>query len=139
MHPVAEQTDEAFLADFLAARLGKADFNHRGHLRAAWLLLQRLPLDQAVEQTCTGIRRLAAALGAADKFHHTRTEALVRLMAQAGAADRTLGWETFLQRQPLLVRDARALLAQHYSPALLDSPEARLHFVAPDLRAWPGC
>jgi hypothetical protein len=137
MNLAVEQTDPAFLADFLAARLDKADFNHRGHLRAAWLLLQRLPLDAAVEQACGGIQRLAAALGAADKFHRTRTEALVRLMAQAGAADPTLAWEAFLQQQPLLLRDARALLARHYSPALLDSPEARLHFVAPDLQALP--
>ena len=135
MNLAAELTDEAFLAAFLQARLGKADFNHRGHLRAAWLLLQRLPLDQAVAQTCRGIQRLATALGAADKFHHTRTEALVRLMAQAGAADRTLGWDDFLQRRPLLLRDARALLAQHYSAALLDSPAARQHWIAPDLRA----
>jgi len=138
MNLAAELTDEAFLAAFLQARLGKADFNHRGHLRAAWLLLQRLPLDEAVEQACGGIRRLAAALGAAEKFHHTRTEALVRLMASAGAADRGLGWDTFLQHQPLLVRDARALLAQHYSAARLDAPEARQHFVAPDLRPLPA-
>jgi hypothetical protein len=137
MNLAVEQSDEDFLADFLAARLDKSNFNHRGHLRAAWLLLQRLPLDRAVDQACSGIQRLAAALGAADKFHRTRTEALVRLMALAGAADRTLSWDDFLQRQPLLLRDARALLARHYSPAVLDAPGARLHFAAPDLQALP--
>jgi hypothetical protein len=138
MNFAVEHTDQAFLADFLAARLDKADFNHHGHLRAAWLLLQRLPLDEAIEQACSGIQRLASALGAADKFHRTRTEALVRLMAHAGAADRAQAWDEFLQRQPLLLRDARALLARHYSPALLDSPAARLHFLAPDLQALPA-
>lgn len=130
--------DEAFLTAFLAARLGRADFDHRGHLRAAWLLLQRHPVDDAVEAACTGIHRLAAALGATDKYHRTRTEALVRLMAHAGAAERGLGFEAFLRGAPELVADARGLLARHYSPARLDAPEARERFVAPDRLPLPA-
>ncbi len=130
--------DDAFLAAFLAARLGRTDFDHRGHLRAAWLLLQRHPVDDAVEAVCAGIHRLATALGATDKYHRTRTEALVRLMAHAGATERGQGFEAFLRRVPELVADARGLLARHYSPARLDAPEARERFLAPDLLPLPA-
>ena len=131
-------SDEDFLAAFLAARLGRADFDHRGHLRAAWLLLQRHPVADAVEAACAGIHRLAIALGATDKYHRTRTEALVRLMAHAGAAAHGPGFEAFLRSEPELVADARGLLARHYSPARLDAPEARERFLAPDRLPLPA-
>lgn len=130
--------DDAFLAAFLDARLAPADFNHRGHLRAAWLLLQRRPLEQAVADTCDGIARLATRLGAPDKYHRTLTEALVRLMAAGGGADPALGWDAFLAANAALVRDARAVLAQYYGPDTLDSAEARLRFLPPDRQPLPA-
>ena len=60
-------TDEEFLAAFLDARLTGADFNHQGLIRAAWLLLQRHPLPQAIDRTCSGIQQLATKLGAPQK------------------------------------------------------------------------
>lgn len=130
--------DEAFLAAFLEARLAPADFNHRGHLRAAWLLLQRCPLEQAVADTCDGIARLAARLGAPDKYHRTLTEALVRLMAHGGASDPALDWEGFLAANAPLVRDARGVLAQYYQPETLASADARQRFLPPDRQPLPA-
>lgn len=129
-------SDNQFLAAFLEARLDRTQFDHHGHLRAAWLLLRRQPLPEAIETTCRGIEALALKFGAPGKFHRTRTEALMRLMAPAatGAAD----WAQFLQRETALVADARALLARHYSSARLDSDAARLGFVAPDLAPLPA-
>lgn len=129
-------SDDQFLDAFLAARLDRSQFDHRGHLRAAWLLLRRQPLPEAIETACRGIEALARQFGAPGKFHRTRTEALMRLMAPAvaGADD----WPQFLQREAALVSDARALLARHYSAARLDSDDARLGFVAPDLAPLPS-
>lgn len=134
MTPSPSLSDDAFLAAFLEARLAPADFNHQGHLRAAWLLLQGRPLEQAVADTCDGIARLAARLGAPDKYHRTLTEALVRLMAQRGAADPALSREDFLAANAALVRDARGLLAQYYRAETLDSAAARQRFLPPDLK-----
>jgi hypothetical protein len=131
------QTDEDFLAAFLSAQLAAADFDHRGHLRAAWLLLQRYPAEVAIERCCSGIAALAARFGAAEKFHRTITEALVRLMAAGGAA--ALSWPAFEQANAPLFSDARALLARHYSPALLASSEARQRFLPADLLPLPAC
>lgn len=131
-------SDDQFLAAFLDSSMPAAGFNHLGHLRAAWLLLQRLPLEEAVTETCDGIARLATRLGAPGKYHRTLSEALVRLMAQGGGADRSLGWEAFLAANPALARDARGLLAQYYSDDTLNSDAARQRFLPPDRQALPS-
>ena len=127
------QSDDEFLDAFLTCRVPASSFDHRGHLRVAWILLQKLPLEAAVTETCDGIQRLATHLGAPGKYHRTLTEALVRVMATLGAQDRSLSFEAFLLANPALVDDARGLIGRHYSAALLGTPEARTTFVAPDL------
>lgn len=130
--------DDEFLARFLDASLPPSAFDHRGHLRAAWLCLQRQPLETAVATVCAGIAALAARLGAAAKYHRTLTEALVRLMHARGAAAPGAGFDAFLAAQPGLVADARALLARHYSPERLADERARTEFLAPDRLPLPA-
>ena len=131
-------TDEIFLAAIANGELPAGDFGHLRHLRLAWLHLQSAPLESAIEHTCADIARFAVHHGAHAKFHRTVTEALMRLMASRGAADRALDWPTFQRRNAALIGDARALLAHHYSPTLLASPEARLRFLPPDLLPLPA-
>ena len=135
-HPHA-LSDDRFLADFLACRLPAAGFDHWSHLRAAWLLLQRHPLEEAVERCCDGIARLATHLGVPGKYHRTLSEALVRLIAVAGAVDQP--WPDFLAANPNLVNDARGLLSRYYSPERLADPLASSTFLSPDLAPLPPC
>lgn len=116
-------TDEEFLTGVTAFTLPPALFNHAGHLRLAWINLRRFPLDDAVGATCEAIRAYATHLGAADKFHWTVTEALLRLLH----ADRALPFADFLAANG---HDVRARLALHYSDAALAAGRER--FVAPD-------
>lgn len=125
-------SDGDFLAGFEACSLPPAAFDHRGHLRLAWIHLQASPLEEAVARVCAGIHRFAAHLGVPQKYNHTLTEALVRLMAQGGAADPAKGFAAFLAANPELVADAKGVLARHYSSERLESPAARAAFVAPD-------
>jgi hypothetical protein len=134
---VVSLSDEEFLAAFVTCELPVAHFDHRGHLRIAWLLLQRRPLEQAVEEICTGIARLAAHVGALGKYHRTMSEALIRLMATGGA--RTLSWPEFLRANPELITDVKAILARYYSAQLLNSAHARAHFMSPDRQPLPPC
>jgi hypothetical protein len=126
-------TDDEFLDSIANGSLPAQQFNHLGHLRLAWINLQRRPLDEAVGATCQAIRTYATHLGAAGKFHWTITEALMRLLHASGAADRGMDWRAYLAANGALIADARARLALHYSEQLLASSEARLRFVAPDL------
>ena len=114
--------DHTFLSSLESCTLPPEHFNHAGHLRLACIYLARHPLDEAIARTCATIRAHAAHLGAANKFHATVTVALVRLLHRHG---------------PAALADARAVLALHYSPALLDSPAARTAFVPPDLAPLP--
>ncbi|NTV11815.1 MAG: hypothetical protein HGA47_13760 [Zoogloea sp.] len=136
--PNAMSNDE-FLAAFLECRMPPAGFDHRGHVRAAWLLLQRHPLERAVEITCDGIARLAAHLNVPGKYHRTLSEALVRLMAHGGAATPAMSWDDFLRANRLLMTDARGLLARHYSAERLAAPAARESFIPPDRLPLPPC
>jgi hypothetical protein len=130
--------DDQFLAAFLDCSMPPAGFDHHGHVRAAWLLLQRRPLEEAVEETCDGIARLAAHLGVPGKYNRTLSEALVRLMAHGGGASPTLSWTGFLAANTDLMNDARGLLARHYSDTRLNAPEARASFLPPDRQPLPS-
>lgn len=130
-------SDDAFLSAFNDCSAPPSAFNHVGHVRIAWIHLQRYPLEQAIRLTCDGIARFALHLGVPDKYHRTLSEALMRIMAQRGAADTGLAWERFLSQNRDLVDDARQLLGRHYSEALLNSAAAKVSFVPPDLLPLP--
>ena len=132
-----DMSDDQFLAAFLDSSMPPAGFDHLGHLRAAWLLLQRQPLEEAVDTTCDAIARLAARLGVPGKYHRTLSEALVRLMAHGGGADPALSWSGFLAANRELQVDAIGMLARHYSDDVMASPAARERFVPPDRQPLP--
>jgi hypothetical protein len=133
------QSDDEFLTAFLDCRLDAKCFDHRAHVRLAWLVLNRYPLEAAVERICSGISRFAAHLGATQKYSRTMSEALVRLMAHGGAGTPEMTWDEFTRANSWLVSDIRGMLARHYSPERLDSLEARQRFVAPDRLPLPEC
>lgn len=136
---IAQLSDDAFLEGFAACTLPPAAFSHLGHIRIAWIHLQRHPLDEAVERVCAGIDAFARCLGVPDKYNRTLSQALVLLMAAGGGADPTVGWEAFLARNRALVDDARTVLGRHYSPELLAGLAARNRFVPPDREPLPPC
>ena len=138
MHALDHLSDDEMLDGFLAFELPPSAFDHHSHLRIAWIHLQRYPLDEAVRRTCEGIAGFAAHLGVTEKFNWTLTEALVRLMAHAGAADPALGWKAFLEANSELRQDTRGIIARYYSEERLALPEARAHFLAPDRTALPA-
>lgn len=136
---IAALSDDAFLTGFNACTLPPEAFSHLGHLRIAWIHLQRFPLAQAVDRVCDGIDAFARHLGVPQKYNRTLSEALVLLMAAGGGADRGVGWDAFLARNGDLVEDARAVLARHYSPDVLAGEVARRRFVVPDREPLPSC
>lgn len=133
-----EPSDARLLADFLAGRIDAARFDHRAHLHAAWLVLRAAPLPQAIDAYCDALERIARDAGVPQKYQRTRTEALLRLMAHAGATDPQRDWPAFVAANPALLADARGVLARHYSDDCLASPAARARFVPPDRAPLPA-
>ena len=95
-----------------------AAFPHELHVRLAQAKLARMPEADALESIRSGIRAMAAKSGRPEAYHETRTVAWFRLIAAGTAHDQ------------LMRRD---LLDDFYSPALLNSDEARKGWVPPDL------
>ncbi len=122
--------DDACLRRFDALTLDPEHFDHRGHLRVAWLQLRRHGTDEACRRVCTGIRALATRFGAPEKFNHTLSEALVRIMATRLKEHED--FDAFLQANPDLVSDCLGVLGHYYSDERLFSRAARKGWVAPD-------
>jgi hypothetical protein len=124
-------TDAELLARFEDATLPGATFDHAAHVRAAWLILREDPLPRALTRFSAGLRRLAAALGAAGKYHETVTWAfMVLIHERLERHGRGLGWEEFAAACPELLD--RGVLRRYYRDETLASPLARRVFVLPD-------
>ncbi len=124
--------DSEFLQQFEATTLPAEFFNHVGHLRAAFLFLERESVILAQRHFATAVQRYATALGAPEKFHTTITYALLAMMAARQGVQRCANWQAFLVQNPDLRGDARGLLLRYYSAEMLDSDNAKKQFVLPD-------
>jgi len=120
-------TDAEFLRAFEDTTL--EPFHHRDHLRVTWLYLRQYGEAETRLRLGPSILRYAAARNGAGKYHETITQAWVSLMAQALAED----FEAMLVAHPHLLD--KNLLNRYYSPAVLQSPEARQRWVEPDRQA----
>ena len=133
-------SDNEFLRQFETQSIPQPDWNHRAHLRVAYLYLTRLAFAEALCRMRIGVRALNAAHGLVETpargYHETITHAWLRLvdatLRQFGPADSA---DAFLDAQTQL-GSPRALLF-FYSRERLMSAEARAAFVAPDLAALP--
>ena len=130
-------SDDDFLSAFNNCSASPSAFDHLGHLRIGWIHLQRYPLEIAVKLTCDGIERFASHLGVPGKYNRTLSEALLRIMASRGAADKSKTWAVFLNENPDLVGGALELLGKYYSMDYVMSPLAKKVFMTPDLSALP--
>lgn len=127
-------SDREFIRQFEQKTLPQVYFDHRGHLRLAWLYLNHCSLDEAIRKTIRGIKAYADSLGATGKFHHTLTEAVVRIMYGRLQQGRFSTLDAFLSANPDLVQNLRAVLRSYYSEDRLNSVVARRGFEFPDLR-----
>lgn len=119
-------TDGEFLRAFEDTTL--EPFHHRDHLRATFLYLGQFGEEETRVRLAAAILRYADARGGAEKYHQTITLAWIRLVALA--SQNAEDFDTMLAAQPWLLD--KNSLARYYSPAALQSPEARQGWVEPD-------
>jgi len=133
--------DEALLAAFEDASLPLASWTHRGHVRVAWIYLERHGLAAAVSRMRDGLKHFTTAHGVPTGpmmgYHETLTIAWARVIE---ATRQNYGSEAdsraFCDAHPQLM--VKTLLRVFYSRSHLLSEEARVGFVEPDLVALPG-
>ncbi|HET7812684.1 MAG TPA: hypothetical protein VFL16_19075 [Steroidobacteraceae bacterium] len=135
-HEVSK-ADMEFLAAFEAGAYAPADFNHRAHVRLAYIYLAMNDVERATTLMRAAIVNFLKHHGITPtRYHETLTQAWIlavfHFMHRTPSA---LSAEDFVRQTPLLM-DSRIMLT-HYSAELLYSPRARQHFVQPDLDPIP--
>jgi hypothetical protein len=130
-HEVSSR-DMEFLMAFEAGAYAPADFNHRAHVRLAYVYLATNDVERATTLMRAAIVSFLRHHGVAPtKYHETLTQAWIlavfHFMHRTPSA---LSADDFIRQTPLLL-DSRIMLT-HYSAERLFSPQARAAFVQPD-------
>ena len=138
MKHTLSDADRAFIADLEHGNLSPDQFNHRAHVRAAYVYLLTEPnADAAAERMRRTLLDFLQRSGVdPNKYHATITRAWILAVrhfmersAPAASAD------AFIDANPDLL-DTRIMMT-HYSAELLFSPRARAGFVEPDVDPIP--
>lgn len=124
--------DIAFKNQMESCEFPAADFNHRAHLRLAYLYLSAHNPDQAAELMRDTLNRFLIHNGVdPSKYHATLTEAWIlavhHFMKKTGAASSA---DELIKQNPELL-DTKIMMT-HYSAEVLFSDQARAEFVQPD-------
>lgn len=135
--------DREFLASFEDTSLPYAEWTHRAHVKVAYLYLRDHPFPEALAKIRAGIQRFNRARNVPEGpdrgYNETTTVAFARLVAATiaayGSIFPTPDAERFCDTHPQLLQ--KQLLRFFYSPAQRMRPEAKTHFVEPDLASLP--
>lgn len=126
--------DLAFKEQVETCCIPVSDFDHKAHLRLAYVYLVANDVNQSVTLMRETLIRLLRHVGIdpAKKFHETMTEAWIlavhHFMKKTDIADSA---NAFIAQNPSML-DSNIMLT-HYSADVLFSETARQRFVEPDL------
>ena len=131
------QEDREFLERFETGGVTPAEFDHRAHVRLAYIHLADHDVEGAYGRMRGGLEAFLRRNGVdPSKYHDTLTRAWImavrHLMDRTGSASSA---GDFIDSNPKLL-DSKIMLT-HYSAERLFSGEARAAFVDPDLDPIP--
>ena len=131
------QADQAFRARFEACEIPPADFDHRSHVRLAYIYLAEQSTDSAYQAMRDSLHRFLRHNDVdIARYHDTITRAWI--LAVRHFIETTPNSESadeFIAANPVLL-DSKIML-EHYSADLLFSEKARADFIEPDLSPIP--
>ena len=129
--------DKQFLEAFKNGTLSATEFNHKGHLRLSWLMLQRYGFGEGSRVVSKGIKRFATSRGAIKKYHETLTQFWLRLVFHAVETKPDVtNFADFLNSFPFLLN--KDLPLPHWRFDTLQSEDSRQSWVTPDLVPLPS-
>jgi len=141
MNVDASIADDDLIAAFESAALPAEGWNHRAHVRVAFILARReCDFTTAIARMRAGLYALNIAHCVPDEpsrgYHETITVAFMRLIYAACARQLCPSSVDFCERHPeLLKKDA---LLAYFSPERLASTGAKVLFIEPDLKPLPS-
>ena len=125
-------SDEELIASYENCTLDPALFNHRQHVRVAWICLRDAPLLAALSRFADSLRRFATSVGSPGLYHETITFAFLFLIHERMQRGEASTFDEFAEANPDLFRWKPSILDDYYSAETLASPLARRTFVMPD-------
>lgn len=111
--------------------LAKGEFHHSDHLAVAAAYLYTGDCEFALERMRTSLKRFAAHHGVSNLYHETLTRFWLLQVEQR--LDRSASLCLSVQKIQEQLPD-KDLPRSYYSKAVLDSSEARMKWIEPDLR-----
>ncbi|BDX07201.1 hypothetical protein [Planctobacterium marinum] len=121
-----------FITQLEDCTLPAEQFDHVGHLKLAFLQLQRFEQEVAMQRILDGIKRYATSLGAAQKYHKTLSWFMVKEIAWRMTEQACINWSDFLAANSDLLENSQKLVHRHYSESLLATDWARVNIAEPD-------
>ena len=133
------RADEKFKSDVESCKFSVPDFDHRAHLRLAYVyLVQTNNTDASVNLVRDALVGLLkhAGVDPSAKYHETLTEAwLLAVHHFMHNTSNTNSADDFIDQNPKLL-DSKIMLT-HYSDDILFSESAKKQFVEPNLEPIP--
>lgn len=125
-------TDRELMDAFESCTLDPALFNHRQHVRVAWICLSEAPLIEALTRFVESLRRFATSVGSPGLYHETITFAFLFVIHERMQAGSAGTFEEFETANPDLFRWKPSVLERYYKAETIGSDLARRTFVMPD-------
>jgi CDP-diacylglycerol--glycerol-3-phosphate 3-phosphatidyltransferase len=122
-------SDGDFLRSLQDRSIPGGQFHHGDHLRLAWLLLELLPFEEALDATRRTLQNFALRTGSANHYHETITRGWLLLLA----SQEGLTFQECVDSYP----QGENPLLSFWSQDVLQSEAARTGWVPPDLADLP--
>ena len=137
MEHLLSTEDRKFQTQFESCEFPPAEFNHRAHLRLAYVYLTQHDADTAHRLMRDALKAFIEHNGVdISKYHETITRAWILAVRHfMGTTSSTESSDAFIEQNPEML-DAKIMMT-HYSAEVLFSNEARAKFVEPDLDPIP--
>jgi hypothetical protein len=116
------------IAEFDTGQLDPDRFNHAEHIRIGWLYLVEYGATDGASRFRNALKRFTKSIGAESKYHATITGFFLDEISKRLDGN---DWQAFQSANQDLF-DGQSLLGRRYSTRVLESPEARTRYVAPD-------
>lgn len=137
MTQLLSESDRIFQLQFEGCKFPVAEFDHRAHLRIAYVYLSQHDTETACRLVRDALQNFLDYNGVdPSKFHETLTRAWI--LASRHFMEKTAGSDSadqFIDLNPEML-DTK-IMTSHYSTQLLFSDKARKSFVSADLSPIP--
>ena len=121
---------------FESCAIRPEDFRHYQHLTVALWYVQKFPYDIASEKMRSGIQKLAAAYGKTG-YHETITWFWLLIVREFAADSASAESICDLANRLAASCTGKKVINEYYSADLLTTPDAKEHWVEPDLKSLP--